>query len=69
MEHLAELVTAVLASRRASPADDSFMSNADALGAEHERDVIAKSDVYYYYYYYYYYYCVASATCVIYMIL
>ena len=53
MEHLAELVTAVLASRRASPADDSFMSNADALGAEHERDVIAKSGVYYYYYYYY----------------
>ena len=52
MEHLAELVTAVLASRRASPADDSFMSNADALGAEHERDVIAKSDVYYYYYYF-----------------
>ena len=51
MGHLAELVTAVLASRRASPADDSFMSNADALGAEHERDVIAKSDVYYYYYY------------------
>ena len=42
MEDLAELVTAVLASRRASPADDSFMSNADALGAEHERDVIAK---------------------------
>ena len=42
MEHLAELVTAVLASRRASPADDSFMSNADGLGAEHERDVIAK---------------------------
>ena len=29
------------------------MSNADALGAEHERDVIAKSDVYHYYYYYY----------------
>ena len=42
MEHLAELVAAVLASRRPSPADDSFMSNADALGAEHERDVIAK---------------------------
>ena len=52
MEHLAELVTAVLASRRASPADDSFMSNADALGAEQERDVIAKSEHYYYYYYY-----------------
>ena len=34
MEHLAELVTAVLASRRASPADDSIMSNADALGAD-----------------------------------
>ena len=59
MEHLAELVTAVLASRRASPPDDSFMSNADALGAEHGRDVIAKSDVYYYYYYYYYYQCSA----------
>ena len=54
LEDLAELVTAVLASRRASPADDSFMSNADALGAEQEREVIAKSDVYYYYYYYYY---------------
>ena len=51
MEHLAELVTAVLASRRASPADVSFMSNADALGAEQERDVIAKSEHYYYYYY------------------